>query len=97
MRASWHLVALAAACTLALAACDGPPNSSARIVPGSTGSGTADASGGRPAAQPGVGLNGGLGTSMGAASAAGADGGGAVPLPEGSANTSPRTAVGTRP
>jgi hypothetical protein len=106
MRASWHLVGLAF-CALALAACErkadtggvspGAPSTAgntAEMVPGATGSRSSDASG-TQAAQPGVGLDGGLGSSMGAASASGS--GAAVPVPGGSTNASPGSAVGTRP
>src|SRR5689334_4902770 len=103
MRASWHLVALAAACTLALGACErkadtagtspGAPSTAAgntaATVPGATGSRSAEASGGQPA-QPGVGLNGGLGSAMGAASGSGT--GVPVPVPGGSTNASPGSA-----
>ena len=79
---------LAAALSLALAGCD-------RGTDGVTGSGTADASGRSQPAQPGVGLQGGLGTSsMGAASSPSGSTGSAIP--DGSRNRTTAGSVGNR-
>jgi hypothetical protein len=89
------------------AAPDGPPGGPSGIagsaphtgssggdaVPGTTGQGTADASGHSQTAQPGTGLHGGLGSGT----AMGASGANAPAVGEGSANTTPGSAVGTRP
>jgi hypothetical protein len=96
MTRAWPLLA-AAALSLALAACDRQksPNATTQPVPGTSGTGTSDATG--QAARPGAGLNGGLAT--------GSAQGGAQPNPtqsagagpdDGSKNRTPHNSVGNR-
>jgi hypothetical protein len=90
MTRAWPLLA-AAALSLALGACDRQksPNATAQPVPGTSGTGTADATG-QPA-RPGTGLNGGL--ASGAANATHSAGAGPD---DGSKNRTPHNSVGNR-
>jgi hypothetical protein len=90
MTRAWPLLA-AVALSLALAACDRQksPNATAPPVPGTSGTGTADATG--QSARPGTGLNGGL---AGGASAA-THSAGAGP-DDGSKNRTLHSSVGNR-
>jgi hypothetical protein len=85
---------VAAALSLALVACDRQksPNATAQPVPGTSGTGTADATG--RAAQPGAGLNGGLGAGP-AQDRAPTQAAGAGPA-DGSKNRTPHNSVGNR-
>jgi hypothetical protein len=85
---------VAAALSLALAACDRQksPNASTQPVPGTSGTGTADATG--RAAPPGSGLNGGLGTGT-AQGRAPTQAAGAGPA-EGGKNRTTHDSVGNR-
>jgi hypothetical protein len=93
MRRAWPLLA-ACALSLALGACDRQrsPNATNQPVPGTSGTGTADATG--KAAPTGSGLNGGLGAGP-AQGRAPTQAAGAGP-DDGSKNRTPHNSVGNR-
>ena len=101
MTRAWPWIA-AAALSSALAACNRQtsPDASTRPVPGTSGTGAADATG--QAARPGTGLNGGLGGGSGLGMTGTMPNGtatqsaGAGPAPDGTANRTTHNSVGNR-